>query len=40
MVSFYRTRDYTTKLADSPYDDSSFGGFIEMGTELIPMNTL
>jgi iron complex outermembrane receptor protein len=40
MVSFYRTRNYTTKLADSPYDDSSFGGFIEMGTELIPMNTL
>jgi iron complex outermembrane receptor protein len=40
MVSFYRTRDYTTKLADSPYDDSSFGGFIEMGTDLIPMNTL
>src|SRR6185312_8177592 len=32
--------DYTTKLADSPYDDSSFGGFIAMGTELIPMNTL
>jgi iron complex outermembrane receptor protein len=40
MVSFYRTRDYATKLADSPYDDSSFGGFIEMGTELIAMNTL
>jgi len=40
IVSFYRTRDYTTKLADSPYEDSSFGGFLEAGTELIPMNTL
>jgi len=40
IVSFYRTRDYTTKMADSPYEDSSFGGFVEMGTDLIPMNTL
>lgn len=40
IVSFYRTRDYTTKLADSPYEDSSFGGFVELGTDLIPMNTL
>ena len=26
--------------ADSPYDDHSVGGFVEMGTDLIPMNTL
>lgn len=31
---------FTTLLQDSPYADHSVGGFVEMGTELIPMNTL
>ncbi len=39
-VSFYNNASYTNQPADSPYDDHSIGGFVEMGTELIPMNTL
>jgi iron complex outermembrane receptor protein len=39
-TTFFRTPDYTTKIEDSPYHDSSYGGFIEAGTDLIPMNTL
>jgi iron complex outermembrane receptor protein len=32
-----QTRPYAF---DSDYDDFAYGGFVEMGTELIPMNTL
>lgn len=31
---------YDRILSDSVYDDNSKGGFVELGTELIPMNTL
>ena len=37
---FHNNRTYTTRFLDSVYDDHSVGGFVEMGTELIPMNTL
>ena len=37
---FHNDRTYTGLLVDSVYDDHSIGGFVEMGTELIPMNTL
>lgn len=37
---FHDNRNYTTRILDSIYDDHSVGGFVEMGTELIPMNTL
>lgn len=40
IVSFYREKTYTLKRADSPYADHSSGGFVELGTDLIPMNTL
>lgn len=46
IVEFFRQPTLTTPepftflLQDSPYDDHSVGGFVEMGTELIPMNTL
>jgi len=39
-TSFYKDASYTDKWVDSPYDDYNYGGFVEMGTELIPMNTL
>ncbi|MTD94122.1 TonB-dependent receptor plug domain-containing protein [Hyphomicrobium sp. xq] len=39
-VSFFINPSYTNQPVDSPYEDSSVGGFIEMGTDLIPMNTL
>ncbi len=39
-VSFFNRPDYTQQPSDSPYDDHSEGGFVEMGTNLIPMNTL
>jgi iron complex outermembrane receptor protein len=37
---FHRDRTYTNVFLNSVYDDHSVGGFVEMGTELIPMNTL
>lgn len=37
---FHNDRSYTTRIIDSIYDDHNYGGFIEMGTSLIPMNTL
>jgi iron complex outermembrane recepter protein len=39
-VSFFTNSSYTNQPVDSPYDDHSVGGFVEMGTDLIPMNTL
>jgi iron complex outermembrane receptor protein len=39
-VSFFTNSTYTNQPVDSPYDDNSVGGFVEMGTDLIPMNTL
>ena len=40
-VVFYRRPDLHRRgSVDSPYDDHSVGGFVEMGTDLIPMNTL
>lgn len=39
-VSFYTQPSYTNQPTDSPYSDTSVGGFVEMGTDLIPMNTL
>ena len=39
-VSFFNSPTYTNQPADSPYDDNSASGFVEMGTDLIPMNTL
>ena len=39
-TSFYKDATYTDKWVDSPYDDYNYGGFVEMGTDLIPMNTL
>ncbi len=39
-ISFYPNATYTNQSTDSPYDDYSYGGFVEMGTDLIPMNTL
>jgi iron complex outermembrane receptor protein len=37
---FHNNRSYSTIFINSVYDDHSVGGFVEMGTELIPMNTL
>ncbi|MBN2447626.1 MAG: TonB-dependent receptor, partial [Phycisphaerae bacterium] len=39
-ISFFADQTYTNQPVDSPYDDHSLGGFVEMGTNLIPMNTL
>jgi iron complex outermembrane receptor protein len=39
-LSFYPDATYTHQTSDSPYRDHSYGGFVEMGTDLIPMNTL
>lgn len=40
IISFYPNGTYTHQDTDSAYNDHSVGGFIEMGTDLIPMNTL
>lgn len=40
MISFCPNATYTNQTSDSPYSDYSYGGFVEMGTDLIPMNTL
>jgi len=39
-LSFFRDSTYTNQPVDSPYEDNSVGGFVELGTDLIPMNTL
>ena len=39
-ISFFTNPTYTNRPVDSRYDDHSVGGFVEMGTNLIPMNTL
>ncbi len=39
-ISFFPNATYTNQTSDSPYQDYSYGGFVEMGTDLIPMNTL
>lgn len=39
-ISFFPDATYTNQRVESPYEDDSYGGFIEMGTDLIPMNTL
>jgi iron complex outermembrane receptor protein len=39
-ITFFREKTYTIPRAVSPYNDSSYGGFVEVGTDLIPMNTL
>ena len=40
VISFYPNATYTNQTTDGPYEDYSYGGFVEMGTDLIPMNTL
>lgn len=40
ITSFYPNAQYLYPQINSPYEDNSFGGFVEMGTSLIPMNTL
>ena len=40
IVDFYWDPTFAAKRVSSPYDDSSYGGFVELGTDLIPMNTL
>lgn len=40
IISFYPDGTYTHQDTDSTYEDHSVGGFVEMGTDLIPMNTL
>ena len=37
---FFPDLTYNHQYEDSPYDDNSYGGFVEFGTNLIPMNTL
>ncbi|MCC7252299.1 TonB-dependent receptor [Hyphomicrobium sp.] len=39
-LQFHNDGSYTTRFLDSIYDDYNYGGFVELGTELIPMNTL
>lgn len=39
-VSFCTNPTCANLPTDSPYSDDSVGGFVEMGTSLIPMNTL
>lgn len=36
----FNTFNFENRITDSIYSDRSYGGFVEMGTELIPMNTL
>lgn len=40
VTRFYPNAQYLHQQVDSPYDDNNFGGFVELGTSLIPMNTL
>lgn len=44
LLATYDDETYTTRQLnrsfDSYYDDFAYGGFVEMGTKLIPMNTL
>ena len=40
IVDFYWDPSFDAVRVRSPYADNSYGGFIEMGTDLIPMNTL
>lgn len=40
ITRFFRDKTYTARQTDSLYRDNSWGGFVEMGTDLIPMNTL
>ena len=39
-TTFYPTAQYLFPQIESPYNDHSSGGFVELGTNLIPMNTL
>lgn len=39
-LSFYPDQTYGNPFLDSIYRDDSYGGFVEFGTKLIPMNTL
>lgn len=40
ILAFYPNAEFEHQYDDSVYGDHSYGGFVEMGTELIPMNTL
>lgn len=40
FTRFYPNAQYLYQQVDSPYDDNNFGGFVEVGTNLFPMNTL
>lgn len=40
IVDFYWDPTFDAVRVRSPYHDVSYGGFVEMGTDLIPMNTL
>ena len=40
VTRFYPNAQYLHQQVDSPYDDNNFGGFVELGTRLIPQNTL
>ena len=40
ITSFYPNSQYLYPQINSPYDDNSVGGFVEVGTNLIPLNTL
>ena len=40
ILSFYPDSTFTNQYTDSPYAEESYGGFVEFGTQLIPMNTL
>ena len=39
-VSFFDQPSYAKQVDDSSYADHNVGGFVELGTDLIPMNTL
>lgn len=39
-LQFHDDATFTTRFLDSIYDDYNYGGFVELGTKLIPMNTL
>lgn len=40
LLRAFTNPTYSTRQFDSYYDDNAYGGFVELGTELIPMNTL
>lgn len=40
IVDFYWDPTFAAIRQRSPYEDHSYGGFVELGTDLIPMNTL